>query len=107
MLSRLVCRRNRGANGSKNAASSGSASGEALGTLLIFMLHSTTETNKVVLDAVMELSGETLRELSRFATQGRRDRQEASAEGVDGVTASCKGAGNDDPTSTTRVPAQH
>ncbi len=50
MLSRLVCRRNRGANGSKNAASSGSASGEALGTLLIFMLHSTTETNKVVLE---------------------------------------------------------
>src|SRR5260370_28586560 len=49
MLSRLVCRRNRGANGSKNAASSGSASGEALGTLLIFMLHSTTETNKVVI----------------------------------------------------------
>ena len=49
MLSRLVCRRNRGANGSKKAASSGSASGEALGTLLIFMLHSTTETNKVVL----------------------------------------------------------
>src|SRR5258708_20148548 len=51
MLSRLVCRRNRGANGSKNAASSGSASGEALGTLLIFILHSTTETNKVVLGA--------------------------------------------------------
>ncbi len=50
MLSRLVCRRNRGANGSKNAASSGSASGEAFGTLLIFMLHSTTETNKVVLE---------------------------------------------------------
>src|SRR5258708_36714701 len=50
MLSRLVCRRNRGANGSKNAASSGSASGEALGTLLIFILHSTTETNKVVLE---------------------------------------------------------
>src|SRR6266849_1980676 len=49
MLSRLVCRRNRGANGSKKAASSGSASGEALGTLFIFMLHSTTETNKVVL----------------------------------------------------------
>src|SRR5260221_5166300 len=50
MLSRLVCRRNRGANGSKKAASSGSASGEALGTLFIFMLHSTTETNKVVLE---------------------------------------------------------
>src|SRR5260370_19969909 len=53
MLSRLVCRRNRGANGSKKAASSGSASGEALGTLLIFMLHSTTETNKVVLGRSM------------------------------------------------------
>src|SRR5216683_1799015 len=53
MLSRLVCRRNRGANGSKKAASSGSASGEALGTLLIFMLHSTTETNKVVLAALI------------------------------------------------------
>src|SRR5258708_34934902 len=51
MLSRLVCRRNRGANGSKKAASSGSASGEALGTLFIFMLHSTTETNKVVLES--------------------------------------------------------
>src|SRR5258708_2004388 len=49
MLSRLVCRRNRGANGSKKAASCGSGSGEALGTLFIFMLHSTTETNKVVL----------------------------------------------------------
>ena len=59
------------------------------------------------LDAVMELNGATLRELARFTTQGRRDRQEASAEGVDGVTISCKGAGNDDPTSTTRVPAQH
>src|SRR6266481_6226723 len=53
MLSRLVCRQNRGANGSKNAASSGSASGEALGTLLIFMLHSTTETNKVVLGGLL------------------------------------------------------
>ena len=59
------------------------------------------------LDAVMELSGQTLRELSRFTTQVRRDRQEASVEGADGVTASCKGAGNDDPTSTTRAPAQH
>src|SRR6266849_1929780 len=53
MLSRLVCRRNRGANGSKKAASSGSASGEALGTLFIFMLHSTTETNKVVLESLL------------------------------------------------------
>ena len=58
------------------------------------------------LDAVMELSGETLRELSRFTTQVRRDQQEASVEGTDGVT-SCKGAGNDDPTSTTRASAQH
>src|SRR5258708_11098847 len=53
MLSRLVCRRNRGANVSKKAASSGSASGEALGTLFIFMLHSTTETNKVVLAVIV------------------------------------------------------
>jgi hypothetical protein len=59
------------------------------------------------LDAVMELNGETLRELSRFVTQVRRDQQEASVEGADGVTASYKGAGNDDPISTTRAPAQH
>ena len=59
------------------------------------------------LDAVMELSGETLRELSRFTTQVRRDQQEASVEGAEDVTASYKGAGNDDPISTTRVPAQH
>ena len=52
------------------------------------------------LDAVMELTGETLRELARFATQNRRaasDDQQASVEE----------AGNDDPISTTRVPAQH
>jgi hypothetical protein len=49
------------------------------------------------LDAVMELNGETLRELARFVTQVRCDQQEGSAEG----------AGNDDPTSTTRAPAQH
>ena len=49
------------------------------------------------LDAVMELTGETLRELACFTTQVRRDQQEASVEG----------AGNDDPTSTTRAPAQH
>jgi len=49
------------------------------------------------LNAVMELNGETLRELARFTTQGRRDQQEASVEG----------AGSDDPTSTTRAPAQH
>ena len=59
------------------------------------------------LDVVMELNGETLRELARFTTQGRRDQQEPSVEGADGVTTSCKGVGNDDPTSTTRVPAQH
>jgi hypothetical protein len=38
------------------------------------------------LDTVMELSGETLRELARFTTQGRRDQQEASVEGAEGVT---------------------
>jgi hypothetical protein len=59
------------------------------------------------LDAVMELSGETLDELARFVTQGRRDQQEASVERADSVTTSCKGAGNDDPTSTTRALAQH
>ena len=59
------------------------------------------------LDAVMELTVETLRELARFVTQVRRDQQQASVEGADGVTTSCKGVGNDDPTSTTRVPAQH
>ncbi len=59
------------------------------------------------LDAVMELTVETLRELARFVTQVRRDQQEASVEGADDVTASYKGAGNDDPTSTTRAPAQH
>ena len=59
------------------------------------------------LDAVMELNGEALRELARFVTQGRRDQQEASVEEADGVTASYKGAGGDDRTSTTRVPAQH
>ncbi len=59
------------------------------------------------LDTVLELNRETLRELARFATQVRCDQQEASVEGADGVIASCKGAGNDDPTSTTRAPAQH
>ena len=59
------------------------------------------------LDAVMELNGETLRELARFTTQVRCDQQEGSVKGADDVTASCKGAGNDDPTSTTRAPAQH
>jgi hypothetical protein len=58
-------------------------------------------------DAVMELNGETLRELARFVTQVRRDQQEASVEGAYGVSASCKGAGSNDPTSATRVPAQH
>ena len=38
------------------------------------------------LDTVMELSGETLRELARFTMQGRRDQQEASVERPDGVT---------------------
>ncbi len=37
------------------------------------------------LDAVMELTGETLRELARFVTQARRDQQEASVEGADGI----------------------
>ncbi len=39
------------------------------------------------LDTVMELSGETLRELARFTMQGRRDQQETSVERADGVTA--------------------
>jgi hypothetical protein len=38
------------------------------------------------LDTVMELSGETLRELARFTMQGRRDQQEASVERADGGT---------------------
>ena len=38
------------------------------------------------LDTVMELSGETLRELTRFTMQGRRDRQEASVERADSGT---------------------
>ncbi len=59
------------------------------------------------LDAVMELTVETLRELARFMTQVRCDQQEASVKGAEDVTVSCKGAGNDDPTSTTRAPAQH
>jgi hypothetical protein len=52
------------------------------------------------LDAVMELNGETLGELSRFVTQVRRavsDDQQASVDG----------AGSDDPTSPTQAPAQH
>ena len=59
------------------------------------------------LDAVMELTVETLRELARFVTQVRRDQQEASVEKAEGLTISCKGAGNDDPTNATRAPAQH
>ena len=39
------------------------------------------------LDAVMELSGETLRELARFVTQVRRDHQQASVERADGSIA--------------------
>src|SRR5260370_24643824 len=39
------------------------------------------------LDAVMELSGETLRELARFVTQVRRDHQQASVERADGIIA--------------------
>src|SRR5258708_21255416 len=35
------------------------------------------------LDAVMELSGETLSELTRLVTQVRRDRQQASIDGAD------------------------
>jgi len=35
------------------------------------------------LDTVMELNGETLRELARFATQRRCDQQEASVERAD------------------------
>ena len=38
------------------------------------------------LDTVMELSGETLRELARFTMQGRRDQQEASVEKAESVT---------------------
>ncbi len=38
------------------------------------------------LDTVMELNGETLRELARFTMQIRRDQQEASVERADGVT---------------------
>ena len=37
------------------------------------------------LDAVMELTVETLRELARFVTQVRRDQQEASVEGAGGL----------------------
>ena len=38
------------------------------------------------LDTVMDLSGETLRELARFTIQVRRDRQEASIERAEDVT---------------------
>src|SRR5258708_4708007 len=38
------------------------------------------------LDTVMELSGETLRELARFTIQVRRDRQQAAVERADGGT---------------------
>src|SRR5260221_7501834 len=38
------------------------------------------------LDTVMELNGETLRELARFTMQIRRDQQEASVERAEGVT---------------------
>src|SRR5258708_32317350 len=52
------------------------------------------------LDAVMELTVETLRELLRFVTQVRR-------AASDDQQASLEGAGSDDRTSTTRAPAQH
>src|SRR5690242_21289824 len=46
---RLVARRNKGANGSKKAASSGNGSGEPLGKVSVFMPLSYHETNRVVL----------------------------------------------------------
>src|SRR6266568_9662537 len=49
MLSRLVCRRNSGANGSRKVASSGKGSGEAFGTRFLFMFPLYHKTNKVVL----------------------------------------------------------
>src|SRR2546422_7631902 len=49
MLSRLVCRRNSGANGSRKFASSGKGSGEAFGTRFLFMFPLYHKTNKVVL----------------------------------------------------------
>ena len=49
MLSRLVCRRNSGANGSRKAASSAKGSGEAFGTRVLFMSPFYHKTNKVVL----------------------------------------------------------
>src|SRR5712691_6185683 len=50
MLSRLVCRRNSGANGSRKVASSGKGSGEAFGTRFLFMFPLYHKTNKVVLE---------------------------------------------------------
>ena len=50
MLSRLLCRRNNGANGSRKAASSGKGSGEAFGTRVLFMPPFYHKTNKVVLE---------------------------------------------------------
>src|SRR5438128_7617762 len=50
MLSRLVCRRNSGANGSRKVASSGKGSGEAFGTRFLFMFLFYHKTNKVVLE---------------------------------------------------------
>src|SRR2546423_2664242 len=50
MLSRLVCRRKSGANGSRKVDSSGKGSGEALGTRVLFMFPLYHKTNKVVLE---------------------------------------------------------
>src|SRR3989442_839341 len=50
MLSRLVCRRNSGANGSRKVASSGKGSGEAFGTRFLFMFLFYHKTNKVGLE---------------------------------------------------------
>jgi hypothetical protein len=47
MLSWLLCRRNKGANGSRNVASSGKGSDEAFGTRVLFMPPFYHKTNRV------------------------------------------------------------
>src|SRR5260370_30226581 len=57
MLSRLVCRRNSGAKGSRKVASSGKGWGEAFGTRVLFMFPLYHKTNKVVLGGGLKDAG--------------------------------------------------
>src|SRR6266568_2007927 len=86
MLSRLVCRRNSGANGSRKVASAGKGLGEAFGTRFLFMLPLYHKTNKVVLersrvdeavqDALQVEGWELVKLADLFVQQG----QDAAAE---------------------------